>query len=220
MEIKEVLLDPNADLTLDEIEMLETELNIGNYDIQYVAECRELIGSLKKAIKNASKGKDTKKNDVKVEFEAKKIILIPRKSLLDNKVIEYSGTDDDRFKKIMSYYRETKDVGRDEDLILSLKSEKLFNEEFIIKNINYFTSAEKEIIFNNLSFKEESLEKNFFAIGGELIARTQLFSEDFYMNFFDYLPYSIVKKSKNEWINAKNRSPKLTVFLRLKGIIS
>ena len=219
MDIKEILSDPNTNLSLDELDMLETELDTGDFDYRYVAECKKIIDDLRKLIKRSYIPKDKEVTPEK-DFEVKKTILVSRKELLDNNVTGFTGTDEERFRKVMSYYRETQGVSKAEDLVLSLKSEELFNEEFICGKIDYFTDEEKEIIFGNIQVKEELLEKNFFSIGGELIAKTQKFSEGFYMKYFDNIPYKMINKENNEWINPKNRSQKLTVFLRLKGIIS
>ena len=92
-------------------------------------------------------------------------------------------------------------------------------EDFIDKNYVFFTQIEIDELIQILQFSETFLEKYFNLLNHKLLAEYQLFSEAFYMKHLSQLDYKIVlKKGKNPWIKKDQRSSKLTVFLKLKGI--
>jgi hypothetical protein len=70
-----------------------------------------------------------------------------------------------------------------------------------------------------IPLEEGFLEKYFGALDKDKISRYQCFSEGFFIKHYSQLDATVVlTKSKNEWRKKENRSKRLDVFLRLKGV--
>ena len=94
-----------------------------------------------------------------------------------------------------------------------------FTASFVEKNLSFFKSWELDQIISKVLFSEEFLEKHYQSLDKSTIARHQKFSESFYMKHFNDLPAStVLKHGINDWRKKTNRSSKLDVFLRLKGV--
>ena len=93
------------------------------------------------------------------------------------------------------------------------------NEDMISRLFNFFNSWELDELLIYKSFSEEFLEKFFTDLNHTQIAKYQHFSENFFMKHFEDLNYNIVlKHGVNDWKKKENRSHRLDVFLRLKGV--
>ena len=93
------------------------------------------------------------------------------------------------------------------------------NEQFVKTHINELSSNELSSLVELMSFSEEFLEQYFPTLDHGAIARCQTFSEEFFIKHFSDLNATIVlKQGKNSWRKKENRSNKLDVFLRLKGV--
>ncbi len=82
-----------------------------------------------------------------------------------------------------------------------------------------FSATEISSVLSWLNLGEENLAKYWAILNKGDIARYQLFSEDFYILHFNDLNVNIVlKQGKNPWRKKDAMSPKLTMFLKLKGV--
>ena len=95
----------------------------------------------------------------------------------------------------------------------------VLDEKMIEKLFKFFMPWELEELLVAKSFSEEFLEKYFTELDHAKIARYQYFSEEFFIKHYNDLSYStVLQKGVNEWRKKANRSSKLTVFLKLKGV--
>ena len=95
----------------------------------------------------------------------------------------------------------------------------LIDEAFIDGHFSFFTEDEIGTLLTFFPFGENFLSRYFETLDKGKIARYQLFSEDFFMNHFNELdPQIVLKRGVNPWREKGNRSSRLDVFLRLKGI--
>ena len=96
---------------------------------------------------------------------------------------------------------------------------KNIDSDFVDENFTVFKKAEIDTIVSMRQMDEAFLEKYFDLIDSEIISHHQSFSEGFFMRHFGELNTNAVLKSgKNEWCKKENRSKRLDVFLRLKGV--
>lgn len=86
---------------------------------------------------------------------------------------------------------------------------------------DYFVAFSKEQIdcfLTIYTFDESFLEAHFHELNSLCLFRNQLFSEDFYLKHFDDFLYYNIMETKNDWRFPSNRSNKLKLFLKLKGV--
>lgn len=94
-----------------------------------------------------------------------------------------------------------------------------FDEAFIERNISVFRGAELSVVLGCYGFDEDFLEKYFNIFDADDTAKTQRFSEEFFMRHYAELDaQTVLEQGVNGWRKKGARSKKLDMFLRLKGV--
>lgn len=203
MDIYITLKEHGEELIKEDLDFFEVELATGGYDKDYIEKCKQLINDLKKWKKTNTKKDKPTIDDGYAKIEKKKDfseLASEEKELLIKKKINSC--------RLSSSYK---------DKFVNLISEFKIDEAFVDNNFVFFNQLELNELLKNIKFSENFLEKYFKLLDSNIIAEYQLYQEEFFMKHYSKMDYRIVlKKSKNLWIN--NRSSKLEVFLRLKGV--
>lgn len=215
MNILEILETPEVELYPEDFEMLEVELDTGDYTEEYREECREklavlrqLAGKKSELVPTVEKVVTDKKHDEKhIEPEVAPVPAVaeelPKASLTifdEIKNLRQRSTYKAEFNKLLTKVKE-------------------IDGKFADVNFNFLTSWEIKTILRRRQVGEEFLEKHFLALDHSTISKYQTFSESFFMRHFDQLDCELVlQKGKNPWKEKDKRSKQLTVFLRLRGV--
>lgn len=214
MDILNTLKTKGKDLFAEELDFFVTELETGDYSDVYVKECLELIT----AIKNWQKSQCVKTKPKSKPHDFNEILLNPSDLIQDYKgpkkgvssLEEQIKFEIEEMRKKTDYYAEFENY---------INSSTVLDENMISKLFKFFLPWELDIFLTSKSFSEDFLEKYFTDLEHSKIAKYQHFSEEFFMKHFNELSYStVLQKGVNEWRKKANRSNKLNLFLRLKGV--
>lgn len=215
MDILNTLKEKGKELFIDELDFFVTELETGNYSEVYVKECFEIIKSIKnwKKSQNVSpkKGKKSSGNLNDVILNPSELIDGYKDPKKENLTIE---------EKIKLEIEDIRKKSEYNDMFKKyINNSSVLDEKMVEKLFKFFMPWELEELLVAKSFSEEFLEKYFTELDHAKIARYQYFSEEFFMKHYNDLSYStVLQKGVNEWRKKANRSSKLTVFLKLKGV--
>lgn len=214
------MLKENSDIILKEdLEFFEIELATGDYEREYINKCLELI----KEIKQFKNIKEKKVEKVNIDDSSAGISFVDEEPTVNlSKIEKGSNTVDKDAQKeslIKTMIIKARSLSTYQSEFNKIIKDNKIQEEFIDKNYVFFKQIEMDELIKTINFSEDFLEKYFKLLNHKLVAEYQLFSETFYMKHFSQLDYKIVlKKGKNPWVKKEQRSSKLTVFLKLKGI--
>ena len=209
------ILEQQRDQLLDvDLEVLEEELGTGSYDKAYIQNCREMIASIRAERASAAAS-------VKAE---KSVAVSAMSSSSDGSLSPFNITESngaasrrDAFGKALLAIRA---AGGSKTTFRKLLATCAYaDENFIDENIDLFTPDELTTLLKTKAFSESFLEKYFPSLDHETLARTQEFSEEFFIaHFSDLDTEAVLKRGVNGWRDKANRSTKLDVFLRIKGV--
>lgn len=214
MDILNTLKEKGKELYLEELDFYVTELETGDYSEVYVKECMDLITS----IRNWKKPSGNSSSSPKKTGNLNDILLKPSDLISGYKDPETEHkTIEDKIKSEIDDIRKKSDYN---NLFNNyIKTSTVLDEPMIEKLFKYFLPWELEELLVEKKFTEDFLEKYFSELEHSKIARYQYFSEEFFMKHFSDLSYStVLQKGVNEWRKKANRSSKLDIFLRLKGV--
>ena len=204
MDILKELKEHSEELLKEDLDFFEIELATGNYDKDYIKECRELIRTISLLKEDSPKEVTVPSDDGYTRIEKKAIDELSKEEL------------DNLIKKKIDIARTSIDY---QERFLYAINKYNVDEEYIDNNFAFFKSFELNILIKHLKFSESFLEKYFKLLDLDVLAEYQLYSEEFFMMHYSKLNYKVVlKKSKNLWTDKKNRSSKLSIFLKLKGV--
>ena len=206
MDIYKILKEDSSSVLDVDLDFFEIELATGEYDKEYIEKCRELIYEIKQFRKENNSKEDKKDINPTLKNEDSNASIEGKKS----------ETSEEAIKSLIGMSRVSPSYHDDFDKIVKDYN---VSEDFVEKNYLFFKPIEMDELLQLINFSESFLEKHLKILNNKLIAEYQLFSEEFFIKHFDKLDYKIVlKKGKNPWAKKKQRSSKLTVFLKLKGI--
>lgn len=211
MDILNILKTQGKKLYKEELEFFITELEIGDYSPDYVKQCKSLINNLLKPKK------------VDLEFDEKENKIISSKITLSydqltNKSNLFMASPEDVFIKDINFMRDKKEYKDNFYDYIKMKKD-ILTVSFVEENLTFFTEWEIANLLSVVELPEEFLEKYFSILDKKAIAKYQKFSESFFMKHYNELPTTtVLKTGVNEWRKKINRSSKLDVFLRLKGV--
>lgn len=214
------MLKENSDIILKEdLEFFEIELATGGYDREYINKCLELI----KEIKQFKNIKEKKVEKVNIDDSFAGMSYVQEEPTIDieklNKKSIINENDNQKEDVIKSKIIKARSSNTYQNDFIKIVKENNIEEDFINRNYVFFHQIEIDELIKIIDFSEIFLDKYFNLLNHKLLAEYQLFSETFYMKHFNQLDYKIVlKKGKNPWVKKDQRSSKLTVFLKLKGI--
>lgn len=228
MDILKILMADSHDVTEEDLLLFEDALSVGDYEITseeeiaddlYRDQCHKLIEQIrswkKKSFDAAAWSKNTEgsydpdhpysgansgviKPSVVPITQASKS---PREEVAANlATIRVSDDYKARFKEYVAFST-------------------LLTPSFIDNNFDLFEKLELDYLVSHIAFDEPFLEKRFSQLNSDEIAKHQTFSEEFFMRHYNDLDVNLVlQKGPNPWRDKANRSNKLDVFLRLKGV--
>ena len=215
MNILDILKNRKNELYLHELEFFVAELKTGDYSKEYVKECLTLISDIKKMKKPQNVNVIKELSD---SFDSKSILINPS-DLIDG--YKCSNKEDlsceEQVKVEIVRLRKKSDYNT---LFMNFVNECDLLDEPMIENIfNFLTPFELSTLIELRKFSETFLDKFFADLDHSKIAKHQYFSEDFFIRHYNDLNYNtVLQKGINEWRKRENRSNRLNVFLRLKGV--
>lgn len=217
MDILKNLKESGKDLYPEDLDLFETELATGGtYNASYKAQCQKLIKELRKWMKekDSQPDKDSEKEGGSIDPLLVSIMdLSPQDTVTEGSELSAKAVIQRDIAKIRqdSNYK---------SLFKKYVTEKtMIDSEFVDANYSIFQQWELDAIISVRQMTEEFLEKYFGALDHDKIARYQQFSEAFFLKHYSQMDANIVlEHGKNEWRKKENRSQKLDVFLRLKGV--
>ena len=216
MDILKILTESSEDLIPEDLDFFITELNTGNYEENYIRQCKERIDVLRNWHKPEKDVGSAAVHSEPIGVPTGIVIqpgqLAPEQA---NPVAKLSPIEQIRLDlKHLRVQNDYKSAFK-----AYVKDSAVIDGNFVDANYGMFAPWEINAIISVKQMGEAFLEKYFGALDRDKIARYQLFSESFFMKHFSQLDAEIVlEKGKNEWRKKENRSKQLDVFLRLKGV--
>lgn len=211
MQVLEILKNNANDLYPEDLAFFEAELDTGDYPLEYIDQCKDLIAEIRNQKKQAGKG------DVQ-DVIPSGMLVQPEKLIPGAKAKE--KTQQERLNELIHALNQMRTATHYKTRFkqyLTMHPE--IDEVFIDQHIALFQPVELEAILMLLPLSEAFLEKYFVSLDADKIARYQQFSEKFFIRHYAQMDAEIVlTKGKNEWRKKENRSTQLDVFLRLKGV--
>ena len=211
MQVLEILKNSGKDLYPEDLAFFEAELDTGDYPLEYIDQCKDLIAEIRNWKKQAAKQSIQDVIPANILVDPDKLVpgVKPKEKTPQERLAEFThalqqmrtaGNYKTRFKQYLADHPE-------------------IDETFIDQHIALFQPTELESIVMTMPLSEDFLDKYFASLDADKIARYQLFSEKFFIRHYVQMDAEIVlTKGKNDWRKKENRSSQLDVFLRLKGV--
>lgn len=219
MDILKILKEDRDSLCLEDLDFFETELDTGGpYSHEEKIACMNEINVLRKWLQSEDTASpNTKNKGGKGQKEAHKSIIKDISELVDNPGNQASLSEEELIIKDIELIRKKNNYNTLFRKYLQKHSE--VDSIFVSKHYDFFKSWELDAILSNILIDEECLEKYYDSLDKDRIAKYQVFSEDFFINHYNDLDVNLVlNNKKNAWHKKENRSRKLDLFLRLKGV--
>ena len=211
MQVLEILKKNGAELYPEDLAFFEAELDTGDYPLEYIDQCKDLIAEIRNQKKQAAKPKvqDVISSNILVDPDKLVPGAKPKEKTPQERLNELTHALN-QMRTATNYKTRFKQYLADHPEI---------DEAFIDQNIAVFQPGELESILMVMTLSEDFLDKYFSSLDADKIARYQLFSEKFFIRHYAQMDAEIVlTKGKNDWRKKENRSTQLDVFLRLKGV--
>ena len=211
MQVLEILKKNGMELYPEDLAFFEAELDTGDYPLEYIDQCKDMIAEIRNQKKQAAKPKvqDVIPSNILVDPDKLVPGAKPKEKTPQERLNELTHALN-QMRTATNYKTRFKQYLADHPEI---------DEAFIDQNIAVFQSGELESILMVMPLSEDFLDKYFSSLDADKIARYQLFSEKFFIRHYAQMDAEIVlTKGKNEWRKKENRSSQLDVFLRLKGV--
>lgn len=247
MDIKGILANQRAELLDVDLSSLEEELATGGYDSSYVLECNDAIWRIRRERTDAfrkellaQKGldEDSKASEPATAKPVAKIVKEPGRKPelsvnvpLSESVMAVPATELSPYgtpaaqpeptegEKLMRQLELIRLSAKPLDELEKYLMGSPFDEAFIERNISVFRGAELSVVLGCYGFDEAFLERYFNVFDADDIAKTQRFSEEFFMRHYAELDaQTVLEQGVNGWRKKGARSKKLDMFLRLKGV--
>ena len=211
MQVLEILKKNGMELYPEDLAFFEAELDTGDYPLEYIDQCKDMIAEIRNQKKQAAKPKvqDVIPSNILVDPDKLVPGAKPKEKTPQERLNELTHALN-QMRTATNYKTRFKQYLADHPEI---------DEAFIDQNIAVFQSGELESILMVMPLSEDFLDKYFSSLDADKIARYQLFSEKFFIRHYAQMDAEIVlTKGKNDWRKKENRSTQLDVFLRLKGV--
>ena len=211
MQVLEILKKNSTELYPEDLAFFEAELDTGDYPLEYIDQCKDLIAEIRNKKKQAAKPKVQ-------DVIPSNILVDPDKLVPGAKPKE--KTPQERLNELTHALNQMRTAANYKTRFKQyLADHPEIDEAFIDQNIALFQPGELESILMIMPLSEDFLDKYFTSLDADKIARYQLFSEKFFIRHYAQMDADIVlTKGKNDWRKKENRSSQLDVFLRLKGV--
>ena len=211
MQVLEILKKNGMELYPEDLAFFEAELDTGDYPLEYIEQCKDMIAEIRNQKKQAAKPKVQDVIPSNLLVDPDKLIpgVKPKEKTPQERLNELTHALN-QMRTATNYKTRFKQYLADHPEI---------DEAFIDQNIVLFQPGELESILMVMPLSEDFLDKYFTSLDADKIARYQLFSEKFFIRYYAQMDAEIVlTKGKNDWRKKENRSSQLDVFLRLKGV--
>lgn len=219
MDIEDILTNQHDELLEVDLRSLEVELDTGEYSKQYIVHCHELIQLIRKQRALAQEklpGKGFQKHVNPPLSQSPLTVPASDLSPFGRKIELPELTDAEKLAQDLEVIRQ---ADNPESELRSYFKKTKNSEAFIDANFSVFNAPERATLLKCFEFSEAFLEKYFDVLDHATLAKTQHFSEEFFVKHYTDLNSDLViKHGVNEWRAKENRSSKLDVFLRLKGV--
>ncbi len=204
MQVLEILKSSGVELYPEDLAFFEAELDTGDYPLEYIDQCKDLITEIRNKKKRAAIPSG---------------ILVGSDQLVPG-AASREKTPQEQLEEISHALQQMRSATHYKPRFRQLLAEHPeVDEAFIDQHIALFRPAELEIILMTKQLSEAFLDKYFASLNTEKLARYQRFSESFFIHHYAQMDAGLVlTKGKNEWRKKENRSSQLDVFLRLKGV--
>ena len=216
MDILGMLQNDFSDLCEEDLKMMQEELDLGDYSFEYKEQCNIFM-------RKATRYFETKKREEGYLGNTSiSGLMVMNEDEIKASENEEASVSEDKSQYEIFYEKlcsiRTMPAPEQRFILLTEKNDYVTNA-FIDQHFSVFNKAELQILLKQRQFSEDFLEKYFNELDKGTIVINQLFSEEFYMKHYDELPMKLVlTRSKNPWRDKSKRSPKLSTFLRIKGV--
>ena len=222
MDILKILNEGSKDLMIEDLDYFIVELDTGDYDADYISQCKKLIKQIRY---NKTRGNiasiSRNINELNLLNTKKDKNIVPNDIFLFTADINNKGLDDNQIINKVTYDLNTIRSSENSRQLFKkyVKSNDLiFKDDFIDNNFSIFSSWEKDIILTYADLPESFLEKHLDDLNIEILSRHQRLSESFIQKHFASLDIKkCIQNKKNEWLDKNKRSKQFDLFLRLKG---
>ena len=226
MEILKILEESGKDLFAEDLDFFETELATGEgYDDQYKQRCLEKIQRIRAWKTGIIESPDDQlpEEDEQTKKRHKKAIPKGMMVSLEDVAPKEANSAAASMTPEQIVFNEIAMIRKGDSYKTHFKNyvenSTAIDASFVDEHYSFFESWELDAIISVKQMGEDFLEKYFNALDHDKIARYQLFSEAFFMKHWADLDSSIVlEHGKNKWRKKENRSKRLDIFLRLKGV--
>lgn len=224
MDILGMLQNDMDELCEEDIEMIQEELDVGDYSYEYKQQCRLHILKITHYFEQKKKEKayqgpqELSSRLFKTEED---VTVVTTSSDTTGEIVEVAPkrekTKAEEFREEIQKMRSMAEP--EKRFVAYIEENEFITNDFIDQNMNELNEPERNALLRKRQFTEEFLEKYFDVLDHGTLALNQLYSEEFFMKHYAQLPVKVVlTRSKNPWRTKAKRSKKLDSFLRLKGV--
>ena len=210
MDALDLLVNHGEDVELSDIEMLKIALETGPYDDAQKRKGFKLLNDIYEKLVEGTI-KDSAEISVKTEIQSQ--VPVDKKEVLsDDKVRPAVKT-----RLTMMRVSSSTTTSGIKSILTSFPGKSPI--EILCASADLMTGNEFNSVLSWLQLGEEVLIKYWSILDKKAVAKTQCFSEDFFiLHYNDLNPNLVLKKGVNPWRNKETMSPKLAMFLKLKGV--
>ncbi len=214
MDVLSILKNNRTDLLPEELQLLQAELDTGEYDADYVASCEALISE----ILNWFHTTETEENPPKPVPDR---VVVPRDRLVPAGASAIPPPSPVPLEKVVASDLQRMRTEKDYRSAFKkyVKVSSAINEDFVVAHFALFKEWELNAMLACIPFSEGFLEKYYAVLDPKAIALHQQFSESFFMKHYaDLDAETVLARGVNPWRDKSLRSKQLDVFLRIKGV--
>lgn len=213
MDVLQILQNHLDEVELADLELLEVELQTGNYSKAQIKDGFKLIDQRRLELQEAL-----------LEHEENQEIELPEAiPNAPSEAVAAAPSDDEKrhyVKNLLNLLRIS--IGNPNTYMKAVLEKPFFAEDpvgTIAVTADIYSPKEMNVLLLHVQFGEELLQKYWSILDLKVVSRHQCFSEDFFMKHFSELDTDIVlHKGPNPWRKPDKMSKKLSVFLKLKGV--
>ena len=211
MDIKKELTENKDKFSLADLDYFLNQLEIGEFDDEYYADCLILITQIKNDILY-KRTNFTSVSDSPVPFSGGVLV---KPGDIDP---SHKGKTTSMDEQLMGYIIASRTRSTNKQEFVKLIKTDRIDEAFFEKYFSQFNAIEFDWAMENYFFSEHFIEHHIDSLTKVVMSATQKYSEDFFMKHMNKFDVKVVMtKSPNPWTSKNNRSKKLDTILKLKG---
>lgn len=211
VDIKKELTENKDNLSLADLDYFINQLEIGDFDDDYYADCLVLITQIRDELLY-KRTNFSSTSDTPVPFSGGVLV---KPGDIDP---SHKGKTTSMDEQLIGYIIASRTRSTNKQEFVKLVQTKKITEPFFEKYFAQLTSVEFDWAMENYFFSEQFIEKHIDNLSKVVMSATQKFSEDFFMKYMNKFDVKVVMtKSPNPWTTKNARSKKLDTILKLKG---